>query len=206
MSIARRGLCLVLAAPSGAGKTTLTRALLAREPDLTLSISATTRAPRPGEHDGTHYHFVSQERFDVMVATGELLEHAGVFGRSYGSPRAPVEAALAAGRDIVFDIDWQGSRQLRTALPGDVVSLFVLPPSLAELDRRLRGRQGDSAAEIARRMARARDEMSHAPEFDHVLVNDDFDRAVADTTAILHAARLATHRQTGLAGFLAGTV
>ena len=195
----------MLAAPSGAGKTTITRALLAQEPALALSISATTRFPRPGERDGVHYHFVSQKRFDAMVAAGELLEHAGVFGRSYGSPRAPVEAALAAGRDIVFDIDWQGSRQLRNALPGDVVSLFVLPPSLAELDRRLRAREGDSAGEIARRMARARDEMSHAPEFDHVLVNDDFDRAVKDTTEILHAARLATARQTGLAGFLAGT-
>lgn len=203
MTLARRGLCLVLAAPSGAGKTSITRALLQTEPNLSLSISATTRAPRPGEQDGVHYHFRTQAQFDAMVANGELLEWAGVFGRSYGSPRAPVEAALAAGRDMVFDIDWQGSRQLRAAMPDDVVGLFVLPPSLAALDARLRRRGGDSEAEIARRMARARDEMSHAPEFDYVLVNEDFDHALAQTRAILHAARLATLRQTGLGAFLA---
>jgi guanylate kinase len=198
----RRGVCLVIAAPSGAGKTSITRALLAVEPDLSLSISVTTRAPRPGERDGVHYHFRTQAQFDAMVAAGELLEWAGVFARCYGSPRAPVQATLAAGRDIVFDIDWQGSRQLRAAMPQDVVGLFVLPPSLAALDARLRRRGGDTEAEIAFRMARARDEMSHAPEFDYVLVNEDFDTAVAQTRAVLHAARLATSRQTGLRDFL----
>ncbi|MCW3473142.1 guanylate kinase [Limobrevibacterium gyesilva] len=203
MSLARRGLCLVLAAPSGAGKTSITRALLQAEPELALSVSVTTRTPRPGEQEGVHYFFRSQAAFDAMVGRGELLEWAGVFSRSYGSPRAPVEAALAAGRDIVFDIDWQGHRQLRAALPGDVVGLFILPPSLTELEARLRGRGGDTEAEIARRMAQARDEMSHAPEFDHVLVNDDFEQTVAQTRAVLQAARLATARQIGLAAFLA---
>lgn len=202
MTLSRRGLCLVLAAPSGAGKTSITRALLALEPDLQLSISATTRAPRPGEQDGVHYHFVTQDVFDAMAAAGELLEFAGVFGRSYGTPRAPVEAALAAGRDVVFDIDWQGCRQLRAAMPRDVVGLFILPPSLAALDARLRARGGDSEAEVARRMAQARAEMSHAGEFEHVLINEDLAAAVAQTRAVLHAARLATGRLTGLADFL----
>ncbi|MBU6499911.1 MAG: guanylate kinase, partial [Rhodospirillales bacterium] len=196
MTLSRRGLCLVLAAPSGAGKTSITRALLALEPDLQLSISATTRAPRPGEQDGVHYHFVTQDFFDAMAAAGELLEFAGVFGRSYGTPRAPVEAALAAGRDVVFDIDWQGCRQLRAAMPRDVVGLFILPPSLAALDARLRARGGDSEAEVARRMAQARAEMSHAGEFEHVLINEDLAAAVAQTRAVLHAARLATGRLT----------
>ncbi|MDE8342637.1 MAG: guanylate kinase, partial [Acidocella sp.] len=139
----RRGLCLVLAAPSGAGKTTLSRALLASDPGLSLSVSVTTRGPRTGEVDGQHYHFISQDRFEQMVERGELLEHATVFGRSYGTPRAPVEAALAAGKDILFDIDWQGFRQLRAALPGDVVGVFIMPPSLPDLTARLTAR-GDS--------------------------------------------------------------
>ncbi len=202
MTIARRGLCLVIAAPSGAGKTSITRALLSTDPQLRLSISATTRAPRPGEENGVHYHFRTQPEFDAMVARGELLEWAGVFGRSYGTPRAPVEAALAAGLDMVFDIDWQGSRQLRAALPQDVVGLFVLPPDIAELEARLRKRGGDTEEAVALRMAKAREEMSHAPEFDHVLVNHDLDRSVEAARAVLHAARLATARQTGLAGFL----
>ena len=151
--IARRGVCLVLAAPSGAGKTAIADALLAREPDLRRSVSVTTRAPRPGEADGVHYHFRDQAAFDRMVAAGELLEWARVLGRHcYGTPRAPVEQALAAGHDMVFDIDWQGHRQLRAALPGDVVGVFILPPTLAALEGRLRGRSGDDAAEIARRM------------------------------------------------------
>jgi guanylate kinase len=202
MTLARRGLCLVLSAPSGAGKTSLTRRLLELEPDLALSVSVTTRAPRPGEIDGVHYHFIAQDRYDAMVADGALLEGAGVFGKSYGSPRAPVEAALADGRDVVFDIDWQGHRQVRAALPGDVVGLFILPPSRAELERRLRARGQDSDAVIARRMAEARAEMSHAPEFDHVLVNDDFETALRETRAVLTAARLARPRLLGLAGFL----
>jgi guanylate kinase len=201
MSIARRGLCLVVAAPSGAGKTSLTRALLAAEPGLTVSVSVTTRAPRAGEVDGEHYHFITQPAFDAMTAAGALLEHAGVFGRSYGSPAAPVHAALAAGRDVVFDIDWQGHRQLRAALPGDVVGLFILPPSHDELQRRLTGR-GDTPAMVAARMAHAEAEISHAGEFDHVLVNDDFDAALAQMRAVLAAARLATARATGLKDFL----
>jgi guanylate kinase len=202
--IARRGVCLVIAAPSGAGKTAITRALLAQEKELSVSVSATTRAPRPGERDGVHYHFRDRAAFDAMVADGALLEWAEVFGRFYGTPRAPVEQALAAGRDMVFDIDWQGHRQLRTALPGDVVGVFVLPPSLSVLEARLRDRGSDDPAEIARRMGKARDEIGHWAEFDHVIVNDDFEQAVEAARAVLHAARLATARQPGLTGFVAG--
>jgi guanylate kinase len=202
MSIARRGLCLVLAAPSGAGKSSITRALLEAEPALHLSVSVTTRPPRPGEREGVHYFFRSAEEFAAMAAAGELLEWASVFGRSYGSPRAPVEAALRRGEDVAFDIDWQGYRQLRTALPGDVVGLFVLPPSLAELETRLRARAADDAAEIARRMRTAQAEMSHATEFDYVLINDDFAISVAAARAVLHAARMQTHRLSGLAACL----
>ncbi len=205
-SIPRRGLCLVIAAPSGAGKTAITRALLAQEHELMVSVSATTRAPRPGERDGVHYHFRDQTAFDAMVAEGALLEWAQVFGHSYGTPRAPVEQALAAGRDMVFDIDWQGYRQLRAALPGDVTGVFVLPPSLPALEGRLRARGGDDAAEIARRMSKARDEIGHWSEFEHVIVNDDFEQAVAAVRAVLLAARLATTRQPGLAAFVAGLV
>jgi guanylate kinase len=205
-SIPRRGVCLVIAAPSGAGKTAITRALLAQEHELMVSVSATTRAPRPGERDGVHYHFRDQAAFDAMVAEGALLEWAQVFGRCYGTPRAPVEQALDGGRDMVFDIDWQGYRQLRAALPGDVTGVFVLPPSLPALEGRLRARGGDDAAEIARRMAKARDEIGHWGEFEHVIVNDDFEQAVAAVRAVLHAARLATARQPGLAAFVAGLV
>jgi len=203
MTFARRGLCLVIAAPSGAGKSSITRALLATDERLALSVSVTTRLPRPGEQDGVHYFFRTAAEFDAMAEADELLEYARVFGRGYGSPRAPVERALAEGRDVVFDIDWQGHRQLRAALPDDVVGLFILPPSLAELEARLRARGSDNAAEINRRMAAAQDEMSHAGEFDHVLVNRDFDTAVAAARAVLLAARLETHRQIGLPGFLA---
>lgn len=200
----RRGVCLVIAAPSGAGKSTITRALLATEPTLSLSISATTRAARPGERDSVHYHFRTQAEFDAMAASGALLEWAMVFGRSYGTPRAPVERALAAGRDVVFDIDWQGHRQLRKALPADVVGVFILPPSLAALESRLQGRAGDTPAEIARRMDAARSEMSHWAEFDHVVVNADLDHAIADVRAVLQAARTARGRQPGLAAFVDG--
>jgi guanylate kinase len=201
---ARRGLCLVLSAPSGAGKSSITRALLAEDPNLALSVSVTTRAPRPGEQEGVHYFFRSPAEFDAMVAAGALLEWAQVFGRGYGTPRAPVEAALAAGRDVVFDIDWQGHRQLRAAMPGDVVGLFILPPSLPALRARLERRGGDDAAEIDRRMSKARAEMSHAGDFDFIVVNHTFDAAVAETRAILQAARLATARQIWLPGFVAG--
>src|SRR3954449_3134184 len=168
--VRRRGVCLVVAAPSGAGKSTITRALLASERQLELSISATTRPPRPGERDGIHYHFRSPEAFAVMVAQGAMLEWATVFGNMYGTPRAPVEQALASGRDVVFDIDWQGHRQLRAALPEDVISVFILPPSLKALEDRLRSRGGDDDGEIARRMQTARDEISHWAEFDHVVI------------------------------------
>jgi guanylate kinase len=202
--LARRGVCLVLSAPSGAGKTSLTRALLAAEPNLALSVSVTTRAPRSGEQEGSHYFFRTPEQFAAMIQAGEMLEWAQVFGQSYGTPRAPVEAALAAGRDVAFDIDWQGHRQLRAALPADVVGLFILPPSLPVLESRLRGRGTDNKEEIVRRMQAARSEIAHAPEFDHVLVNADFDSALAGCRAVLHAARSATHRLHGLPGFIAG--
>lgn len=203
MSIARRGLCLVIAAPSGAGKSSITRALLEAEPSLLLSVSVTTRAPRSGEREGVHYYFRDATEFDRMVARGELLESARVFGRGYGTPRAPVVAALARGQDVVFDIDWQGYRQLRAALPGDVVGVFILPPSMAELQARLRARGADGEEEIARRMEAACDEMSHAGEFDFAFVNHDFAQSLAAVRAVLEAARLATHRQTGLSAFVA---
>jgi guanylate kinase len=204
-AIARRGVCLVLAAPSGAGKSTLARALRAREPGLAVSVSVTTRAPRPGEQEGVAYHFRSPEAFAAMVAAGEMLEWAQVLGRdSYGTPRAPVEAALAAGQDMIFDIDWQGYRSLRAALPGDVVGVYLLPPSLAALRARLEARGGDAPGEVARRMALAQADMSHCTEFDHVVVNDDLEAAIAAVTAVLAAARSATGRLVGLTGLVAG--
>ena len=199
--VCRRGVCLVVAAPSGAGKSSITRALLATEPGLHLSVSATTRPPRLGEEDGVEYHFHTPAEFGAMVAEGAMLEWARVFGRSYGTPRAPVEAALAAGRDVVFDIDWQGHRQLRAALPADTVGVFILPPSLAALDTRLRNR-GDGPADIARRMAAARDEIAHWAEFDHIVINHALDAAIIAVRGVLHAARCARERQPGLARFV----
>ena len=202
--IPRRGLCLVLAGPSGGGKSSVARALRALEPDLFVSVSLTTRPPRPGERDGLDYHFRTEAAFEAVREAGGLLEWARVLGRyCYGTLRAPVEAALATGADTVFDIDWQGFRSLRAALPGDVVGVFLLPPSLAALEARLRARGGDAPAEIARRMARAHDEISHCAEFDHVIVNDDFDATVAAARAVLHAARTATPRLSGLQSFRA---
>ena len=189
----RRGLCLVLAAPSGAGKTTLSRALLEVDDQLSLSISVTTRERRPGEKEGKHYYFISQDQFDQMAKAGDLLEYAGVFGRSYGTPRHPVEAALAAGQDVLFDIDWQGFRQLRAALGEDVVGVFIKPPSLDVLHNRL-VKRGDDPAQIAGRMQHAEAEISHAPEFDYIVVNQDLDVALADIRAILRASRLQTKR------------
>jgi len=202
--IARRGVCLVLSAPSGAGKTAISDALLASEPRLRRSVSVTTRAPRPGETDGVAYHFMTQAAFDAAEAKGELLEWARVLqGRHcYGTPRKPVEDALAAGDDLIFDIDWQGHRNLREKLPGDVLGVFILPPDIATLEARLRGRGGDSAEEIDRRMRTARDEIAHWREFDHVLVNDRLSDAVASVRAALHAARSATARLTGLPSFI----
>ncbi|CAM2917273.1 guanylate kinase [Komagataeibacter xylinus] len=201
--VRRRGVCLVISAPSGAGKSTIANALRASEPQLLHSVSVTTRQPRPGESDGVHYHFRSMDEFNRMAETGEMLEWATVFGRGYGTPRAPVEQALADGRDMVFDIDWQGHRQIREALPDDVISLFVLPPSIEELERRLNGRASDEADEIARRMQAARDEISHWNEFDHVIINSDLDQAIAEARAVLVAGRLERHRQVGLIDLVA---
>jgi guanylate kinase len=200
----RRGLCLVIAAPPGAGKTSVSRALLDTEADLALSVSVTTRAPRPGEVDGVHYHFRDMAEYHAMIARGDLLEHAMFLGRGYGTPRAPVEAALAEGRDVLFDIEWQGHRQLKASMAADVVSIFLLPPSMAELERRLQLRGQDGPEEIIKRMAAARDEIAHWDEFDHVLINQDFAATVAAARAVLHAARSARTRQPGMAGFING--
>ncbi len=182
------GVLLAVAAPSGAGKSTLVNALLAAEPTLELSISHTTRAPRPGEGEGRHYHFVDRARFDAMVAADAFIEHAEVFGNGYGTARAPVEQALAQGRDVILEIDWQGVRQVRARMP-QLASVFILPPSRAELERRLRARATDSAATIARRLAGSREEMAHALEFDYLLVNDRFEQALAELRAIVLAER-----------------
>jgi guanylate kinase len=193
----------VLSSPSGAGKTTMSRRLLAGDAGITMSVSATTRAPRPGETHGTDYHFTDQAEFERMALTGELLEWAVVFGNRYGTPRAPVEAALHAGRDVLFDIDWQGTQQLQqTEAGGDLVRVFILPPSMAELERRLHARAADSDAVIADRMRRAATEISHWGEYDYVLVNDDPDTCLAEIRTILAAERLRRFRQLGLAGFV----
>ncbi len=202
-AIQRRGLMLVLSSPSGAGKTTISRRLLARDGGIAMSVSATTRPPRPGEVDGVDYHFVSNERFRAMIEAGEFLEHARVFDNHYGTPRGPVEASLRAGNDVLFDIDWQGTQQLKDKAGNDLVSIFVLPPALAELERRLRARAQDADAVVAKRMARAADEMSHWPEYDYIIVNRDLDDSVRSVAAILHAERLKRARQTGLAAFVA---
>ena len=200
---ARRGLLLILSSPSGAGKTTLARQLMAADPAIRFSVSATTRPPRPGEVDGQHYHFVTRPVFAEMVAAGAMLEHAEVFGNLYGSPRAPVEAAMAEGRDTLFDVDWQGGQQIRNSpLGGDAVSVFILPPSIAALESRLAGRGQDAPEVIAGRMARARDEISHWAEYDYVLVNDDIDATFAALSGILSAERLRRGRQLGLAPFV----
>jgi guanylate kinase len=199
----RRGLLLILSSPSGAGKSTMARRLMDWDPTLRFSVSATTRAPRPGEENGVHYWFHSRESFAALVGSGGMLEHAEVFGNLYGSPRAPVEAAMAEGRDTLFDVDWQGGQQIRnSALGKDAVSVFILPPSIAELDRRLRSRGQDSDAVIAGRMAKSRDEISHWAEYDYVLINDDADRTFADLVAIVTAERLKRDRQPDLPGFV----
>ncbi len=201
----RRGLLLILSSPSGAGKTTLTRRLMDWDPAIRFSISATTRAPRPGEKDGREYYFRSRAEFEGMVASGDMLEHAEVFGNFYGSPKAPVQAAMDEGRDTVFDIDWQGGQQIRNSSLGrDVVSVFVLPPSIAELERRLRGRGQDSDAVIAGRMAKSRDEISHWAEYDYVIVNTDLDAAFNDLVTVLQAERMRRDRQPDLADFVRG--
>ena len=200
-AIARRGLMLVLSSPSGAGKSTLSRKLLAADPDVELSVSVTTRKQRPGEVDGRDYHFIDAPRFDAMVEDGDLLEWAEVFGNRYGTPRLPVEAALAQGRDVLFDIDWQGPQQLEKA-GRDLVSIFVLPPSIPDLEQRLRTRAQDSDEVIRGRMAKAADEMSHWAEYDYVIINTDIDHAFAQVRSILAAERLTRERQTGLSDFV----
>jgi guanylate kinase len=200
--IGRRGLLLVLSSPSGAGKTTITRRLVERDGNLNVSVSATTRPPRANEVDGQDYYFVSDARFDQMVRESALLEHATVFGNRYGTPRAPVEAALGAGRDIVSDIDWQGTQQLAQSVRGDLVAVFVLPPSMEALEERLRRRAQDSDEVVRQRMAKSADEMSHWPEYDYVIVNRDLDASVDQAQAILTAERLKRERQVGLAEFV----
>jgi guanylate kinase len=197
----RRGLMLVLSSPSGAGKTTLSKMLL-DDPALDLSISVTTRPPRPGEVDGRDYHFIDRARFDAMIKRGELLEWAEVFGNGYGTPRAPVEATLASGRDVLFDIDWQGTQQLREKGRDDLVSVFVLPPSVPDLEHRLRMRAQDAPEVIRSRMAKAADEMSHWAEYDYVIINRRVADAFADVRAILGAERLRRERQPGLSAFV----
>ena len=200
--VARRGLMLVLSSPSGAGKTTLSRLLLERYASIELSISATTREPRPGEIDGRDYNFIDSVRFDAMVARGDMLEWAEVFGNRYGTPRAPVERALSAGRDMLFDIDWQGTQQLREKGRADLVSVFVLPPSIPDLEARLRTRAQDSDDVIRARMSKAADEMSHWAEYDYVVVNREVRRAFEEVCAILAAERLKRERQVGLSAFV----
>lgn len=202
MEIRRRGLMMVLSSPSGAGKTTISRMLLERDSNLGISVSVTTRARRPGEVDGRDYAFIDPAEFDRMVAGGELLEHALVFGNRYGTPKPAVERMLAEGRDVLFDIDWQGTQQLAEKAQGDMVSVFVLPPSTAELERRLRARAADSEEEVRRRMAKAADEMSHWAEYDYVIVNRDLEDSVVKVQTILTAERLKRERQSGLGNFV----
>ena len=205
----RRGLMYVLSSPSGAGKTTITRALLSQNKKLSISISATTRPRRAGEEDGRDYHFVSIEEFQKMVDSGEMLEHAKVFGNYYGTPKAPVEEALNAGRDVIFDIDWQGTQQLREMAHDDLVTVFILPPSAKELENRLRHRSKDTLetnAQILDRMSKANSEMTHYSEYDYVLINQDIDEAIARAQAILNTERLKRHRLLGLSDFVKGLI
>jgi guanylate kinase len=202
--LSRRGLMLVLSSPSGAGKTSIAKALLQSEPNLVLSVSATTRAPRPGEEDGVDYSFVSVPQFEAMRTEKAFLEHARVFDNYYGTPRAHVERQLSIGNDVLFDIDWQGTQQLRENARDDLVSIFILPPTLAELERRLRGRAQDPEDVVRKRMARASDEMSHWPEYDYIIVNTDLDSSIAQVRNILSAERLKRARQVGLGHFVQG--
>ena len=201
-SIHRRGLMLVLSSPSGAGKTTLARGLLMADDDIEMSVSLTTRPPRPGEIDGQDYHFVDAQAFGEMRNRGEMLEHAKVFDHYYATPRQPVDAALSAGRDVLFDIDWQGTQQLQASAGADLVKVFLLPPSAAELEKRLKARAQDSADVVARRMSKASNEISHYPEYDYVIVNEDAEDSLAQLRAILTAERLKRDRQTGLSDFV----
>jgi len=201
-SIHRRGLMLVLSSPSGAGKTTLARGLLMADDHIEMSVSLTTRPPRPGEIDGQDYHFVDAQAFGEMRNRSEMLEHAKVFDHYYATPRQPVDAALSAGRDVLFDIDWQGTQQLQASAGADLVKVFLLPPSAAELEKRLKARAQDSADVVARRMSKASNEISHYPEYDYVIVNEDAEDSLAQLRAILTAERLKRDRQTGLSDFV----
>ncbi|MDA9531544.1 MULTISPECIES: guanylate kinase [unclassified Bradyrhizobium] len=200
--VERRGLMFVLSSPSGAGKTTLSRLLIERMPGLKMSVSATTRPMRPGEVNGKDYTFVDKATFDAMVKADELLEWATVFDNSYGTPRGPVEAALSAGQDVLFDIDWQGTQQLKHKAREDVVSVFILPPSAADLEKRLHSRAQDSDEVIRKRMSRASHEMSHWAEYDYIVINHDVDEAFAEVQSILKAERLKRERRIGLVGFV----
>ncbi|WP_025898553.1 guanylate kinase [Sneathiella glossodoripedis] len=202
IQIERRGLMLVLSSPSGAGKTTISRALLAEDDNLSMSVSATTRKPRPGEVEGKDYFFMEPVDFNLLVNKGELLEHAKVFDNYYGTPAAPVREALAAGKDILFDIDWQGTQQLAQKAGDDLVSVFVLPPSTQALEKRLKSRAQDSDEVVARRMSKASEEISHWREYDYVVVNDDVNRCIAEVKAILQAERVRRNRRTGLLTFV----
>lgn len=200
--IERRGLMLVLSSPSGAGKTTISRMLLENDDNISLSVSVTTRPMRPGEVDGVDYHFVDPDEFGLMLNRQELLEHAKVFDHYYGTPKGAVEEALSAGKDILFDIDWQGEQQLKQAALTDLASVFILPPSTEELARRLQNRASDPPDVVAARMAKAPDEISHWPEYDYIIVNYDIDDSVAKVRAILAAERLKRERQVGLTAFV----
>ncbi len=204
MIMTRRGLLLILSSPSGAGKSTLSRKLMDWDQDLSFSVSATTRSPRSGEVDGREYYFKTRDEFQAMVKDGQMLEHAEVFGSFYGSPRGPVETAMTQGRDTLFDIDWQGGQQIKQAMRGDVVSIFILPPSIAELESRLRGRAQDSEEVIAQRMAKSQAEISHWMEYDYVIVNRDLEAAFGELVTILQAERLRRDRQPHLADFVRG--
>ncbi len=200
----RRGIMLVLSSPSGAGKTSIAKAILARDGNIAPSVSVTTREQRPGETDGEDYHFISRDAFQNLVRQGQLLEYAEVFGNFYGTPRAPVDSALRDGRDLIFDIDWQGARQLTENARDDLVTVFILPPRAEDLERRLMTRAQDTADTIQRRMAKAPDELSHYPEYDYVVVNNDFETSVVQVMAILHAERQRRQRFVGLAQFIRG--
>lgn len=200
--IPRRGLLFVMSSPSGAGKTTLSRKLLEADNNIAMSVSVTTRKPRPGELDGKDYHFISREKFDAMIAAGDLLEWAKVFDNFYGTPKKPVEQALAAGRDVLFDIDWQGTQQMAQAMKEDLVRLFILPPTADTLRERLIARAQDTSAIIAKRMAEAAHEISHWPEYDYVIVNDTIEASHQQVLAILMAERLRRRRQLGLTEFV----
>ena len=204
VEISRRGMMLVLSSPSGAGKTSISRRLLAEETGIVMSVSATTRPPRPGEVDGKDYYFYDQETFARMIANNDFLEHATVFDNSYGTPKKPVWDALDSGQDVLFDVDWQGTRKLRESAREHLVSVFILPPSIDELESRLKGRGQDSDEVVAGRMARAKSEMSHYEEYDYIVINDDLDASVENVMAILKAERLRKDRRTGLLDFVQG--